>query len=437
MAKYFGTDGIRGVVNDNLNFMLAYNVGKSLAVFLKKHNKTKSVIIGNDTRVSADLITHAIACGLCDYGVNVCLIGIVPTGCVSYLANKLNVGAGVMVTASHNAPNMNGIKLINNLGYKFSVQNELEIEKYIDSKFAPVKKKGKIETDVSLVEKYINFLISEVGCNLNGVNVAVDAAFGSNYKIAEQVFKRLGANLVLINNDNCGEKINVNCGALNVKNLIYEVKQHKCDFGFAFDGDADRLIVVLKNGRVLTGDELLFVLGCHLFNKNKLNSRCVVGTIMTNSGVEESFKDLGITLIRTDVGDRNVIEEMQKNNYSLGGESSGHICIPSLNTTCDALLNALYLLKIVVTEKIDLSELLLRLKKVPSKIKNVCVSAEFRRCFDDNLVLRKQLCKLLKNHQNTRIVVRPSGTENVVRIFAEGDAVECEKVISEIEQLLV
>lgn len=437
MAKYFGTDGIRGVVNENLNFTLAYNVGKSLAVFLRKHNKTKTVIIGNDTRVSADLITHAIACGLCDYGANVCLIGIVPTGCVSYLANKLDVGAGVMVTASHNAPNMNGIKLINNLGYKFSVQNELEIERYIDSKFAPVKAKGKIETDVLLVEKYINFLIGEVGCNLTGVNVAVDAAFGSNYKIAEQVFKRLGANVILINNDNCGKKINVNCGALNVKKLIYEVKQHKCDFGFAFDGDADRLIVVLKNGRVLTGDELLFVLGCHLFNKNKLNSRCVVGTIMTNSGVEESFKNLGITLIRTDVGDRNVIEEMLKNNYSLGGESSGHICIPSLNTTCDALLNALYLLKIVVTEKIDLSEFLLRFKKVFSKIKNVEVSPQFRREFDENLVLRKQLCKLSKNHQNTRIVVRPSGTENVIRIFVEGDAVECEKVIAEIEGLLV
>ncbi len=436
MAKYFGTDGIRGVVNDELNFLLAYNVGKSLATFLTKHKKTKSVIIGNDTRVSADLITHAVACGLCDYGVNVKLIGIVPTGCVSYLSGKLDVGAGVMITASHNAPNMNGIKLINNLGYKFTTADELEIEKYIDLNLPATKQKGKIETSLELVEKYVNFLTSEVGCNLSGVNVALDTAFGSNYKIAEQVFKKLNANVILINNDCCGEKINVDCGALNVNKLTHEVKLHKCDFGFAFDGDADRLIVVLKGGRVLNGDDMLFVLGCYLLNKNKLNSRCVVGTIMTNSGVEESFNEVGINLIRTDVGDRNVIEEMLKNNYSLGGESSGHICVSQLNTTCDALINALYLLKIVKLENLNLNEFLLHLKKVPQIIKNVKVSSDVRKTFDSNLVLRKQLCKLSKKHQNTRIVVRPSGTESVIRIMAEGDPFETNQVVQEIETLL-
>lgn len=436
MAKYFGTDGIRGVVNEELNFLLAYNVGKSLATFLSKHKKTKTVIIGNDTRVSGDLITHAVACGLCDYGVNVKLIGIVPTGCVSYLSGKLDVGAGVMVTASHNAPNMNGIKLINNLGYKFSVADELEIEKYMDASLKPTKQKGKIETELDLVEKYAQFLITEVGCNLTGVNVAIDVAYGSNYVIAERVFKSLEANVILINNDNCGEKINVDCGALNVSKLIHEVKLHKCDFGFAFDGDADRLIVVLNSGRVLNGDDMLFVLGSYLVGKNKLNSRSVVGTIMTNSGVEESFKAYGINLIRTDVGDRNVIEEMLKNNYNLGGESSGHICVSHLNTTCDALLNALYLLKIVKNENLDLQEVLLHLKKVPQIIKSVKVKPEIRRNFDCNLVLRKQLCKLSKKHQNTRIVVRPSGTESVIRIMAEGNEVECGLIVSEIEKLL-
>lgn len=437
MAKYFGTDGIRGVVNSELDFLLGYNVGKSLATFLIKHKKSKNVVIGQDTRVSGDMLTHAVACGLCDYGIKVKLIGIVPTGCVSYLSGKLDVGAGVMITASHNAPNMNGIKLINNLGYKFSTVEELEIEKYIDSSLTPSKQKGNIVTEFELVDKYVDFIVKDVGCDLTGLNIALDTAFGSNYVIAQKVFKKLNANVVVINNDPLGEQINVNCGALNVSKLTQEVLLHKCDFGFAFDGDADRLVVVNNKGRVLNGDDILFVLGCYLLNKNKLNSRCVVGTIMTNSGVEQSFNDFGINLIRTDVGDRNVIEEMLKNNYNLGGESSGHICVHGLNTTCDALINAVYLLKIVVQEKLDLQEFLLHLTKVPQLITNVKVDSEFRRGFDDNCVLRKQLCKLSKKHQNMRIVVRPSGTESVVRIMVEGNPETAKQISQEIQKLLV
>ncbi len=437
MGKYFGTDGIRGVVNEGLDFKLAYNVGKSLAYFLIKRKKEQTVIIGQDSRVSGDMLTSAVACGLSDYGVSVKLIGIVPTGCVSYLSGKLAVGAGVMITASHNEPNMNGIKLINNLGYKFSVKDELEIEKYIELNIVPSKNKGKIITETELTNKYINFLTEDVGCSLNGLNIAIDVAYGSNYKIAETVLKKLNANVISIHNEPLGEKINVDCGALNVNKLIKEVVCHKCDFGFAFDGDADRLIVVANDGRVLNGDDLLFVLGCYLFNKNKLNSKTVVGTIMTNSGVEESFGEMGINLVRTDVGDRNVIEAMKENNFVLGGESSGHICIKSLNGTCDALLNAIYLLKIIVTEKLDLTQFLLKLHKVPQTITNVKVSDEFRRNFDCNLVLCKQLCKVSKKYQNMRIIVRPSGTENVIRIFVEGNPVIAKEVTNEIKKLLM
>ena len=437
MGKYFGTDGIRGVVNEGLDFKLAYNVGKSLAYFLIKRKKEQTAIIGQDSRVSGDMLTSAVACGLSDYGVSVKLIGIVPTGCVSYLSGKLAVGAGVMITASHNEPNMNGIKLINNLGYKFSVKDELEIEKYIELNIVPSKNKGKIITETELTNKYINFLTEDVGCSLNGLNIAIDVAYGSNYKIAETVLKKLNANVISIHNEPLGEKINVDCGALNVNKLIKEVVCHKCDFGFAFDGDADRLIVVANDGRVLNGDDLLFVLGCYLFNKNKLNSKTVVGTIMTNSGVEESFREMGINLVRTDVGDRNVIEAMKENNFVLGGESSGHICIKSLNGTCDALLNAIYLLKIIITEKLDLTQFLLKLHKVPQTITNVKVSDKFRRNFDGDLVLCKQLCKVSKKYQNMRIIVRPSGTENVIRIFVEGNPVIAKEVTNEIKKLLM
>lgn len=437
MLKYFGTDGIRGVVNEKLNFFLAYNVGKSLATYIKKHKLSKKVIIGKDTRVSGDMLTSAVACGLCDYGVNVDLIGVVPTGCVSYLSNKLDVGAGVMVTASHNAPNMNGIKLINNLGYKFTILEEHEIEKYIDLKITPTKTKGKIENNNVLVEKYLNHLCCDVGVDLKGLNIALDVAYGSNFSIAESVFKKLNANVVVINNKPLGEKINVNCGALNVEKLKCEVKLHGCDFGFAFDGDADRLVVVLSDGRVLSGDDLIFVFASYLRSKNKLNSLKVVGTIMTNSGMEQSLNSLGISLVRTDVGDRNVIEEMLKNNYSLGGESSGHICLPSLNTTCDALINALYLLRIVVTENVDLAEILLRLNKVNQTIKNVEVSSEFRKNFDINVGFKKQLESIKKQHSDVRIVVRPSGTENVVRIMAEGNELKCLNAIKCVEDVVL
>ena len=342
-----------------------------------------------------------------------------------------------MITASHNAPNMNGIKLINNLGYKFCVDDEIEIEKYIDKKITPKVKKGKIVNALDLVDKYINFLCNDVGCDLNGVNIAVDTAYGSNYAIAEKVFKKLNANLVLINNDPLGEKINVNCGALNVKHLTQEVVRHKCQFGFAFDGDADRLIVVLSDGRVLNGDDILFVLGGYMLKKNKLNSLTVVGTIMTNSGTEESFKNIGVRLVRTDVGDRNVIEKMMQNNYVLGGESSGHICVASLNTTCDAILNALYLLKIVITENIDLNELLLHLKKEKQTIVNVKVSDNFRHSFDTNIQLKKSIASIEKQYPDIRIVVRPSGTESLIRIMVEDDELKSNVVVEKIKQLLV
>lgn len=437
MSKYFGTDGIRGVVNKNLGCDLAYKVGKSLALLIKQQNKTGVVLIGKDTRVSGDMLAYSLAAGLSDYGVNSYMLGIVPTGCVSYLSGKLDVGGGVMITASHNTPNMNGIKLITNLGYKFTILEEKAIEQNLNKKVEPCEHKGKILNGEHLVENYVQFLTTDLKIDLSGINIAIDCAYGANYVLAERVFKKLNANLIAINNDNFGERINVNCGALNVKKLIAEVKRHKCWFGFAFDGDGDRLIVVLSDGRVLNGDDILFVLASYMLKFNKLNSRAVVGTIMTNSGTEESLKKLGINLIRTDVGDRNVIEKMLKNNYSLGGEGSGHICVHNLNTTCDALMNCLYLLKIVISEKVDLNEFLLHLKKVPQFIKNVPVSEDMRAGFDNNAELKKQIEKIAISDTAVRVVVRPSGTESIIRIMAEGSETKCNKTILKIEELLV
>lgn len=425
--KYFGTDGIRGVVDDNLNFDHAYKVGRSIAIIINKKQLSKNVIIGKDTRLSGDLLVHALACGLIDYGVNVKLIGIVPTGCVSYLSSKLDVGFGVMITASHNTPDMNGIKVINNLGYKLSSEEEKEIEEIIDNcQDLPVFKKGTIVEDYELVNKYINH-VKQVGCELFGIKIALDCANGSNHKIAPKVFRELGAEVIAINFENNGELINVDCGAMHIEKLKQEVLTHKCDIGFAFDGDADRLVVVLNDGTVLKGDEIIYLFAKYLKQKDELNSLTVVGTIMTNLGCEESLNEIGIKLVRVDVGDRNVIEKMRDNNYSLGGESSGHICLRNYNTTCDALINALQLLKVINKNFDEVKTMLLPLKIYGNVLKNITVTKEFRKGYDTNYDFKQKLNEIINSYSGVKIIVRPSGTESVLRIFAESNDNEMNK----------
>lgn len=436
-ATYFGTDGIRGVVDKNLNFALAYEVGKSLAMNIKQKNLSPKVVIGKDTRLSGDLFCYAVACGLIDYGVDVVMLGIVPTGCVSYLVSRLDVGYGVMITASHNSPDMNGIKVFNNLGYKLSDKEELEVESHIyETSFEKVFYKGKITKSEQLVEKYINYVTS-IGGNLHGIRIALDCAYGSNYKIAPVVFKKLGAEVVEINSEPLGEKINVNCGALNTSELKREVARHKCHIGFAFDGDADRLIVVTPDGKELAGDEMLYIFAQYLIANDKLNSLRVVGTVMTNLGCEESLNELGIKLIRTDVGDKNVIEKMRDNNFSLGGESSGHICFHSYNTTCDALINAIKFLHIIENNFDNIHAMLLRLKKYNQILKNVKVSDEFRKGYNENNEFLQGLSDIISQISGVKIVVRPSGTESLIRILVEsGDAIKNEKALVSIEKYI-
>ncbi len=437
MSKYFGTDGIRGVIDKTLNSKLAYLVGKSIAINIIEKNLTKKVIIGKDTRVSGDVIAYSVACGLIDYGIDVYLLGIVPTGCVSYLSSRNDIGYGIMITASHNSPDMNGIKIINNLGYKLSYDEEENIEKFIDADYDLYEfYKGTINNGEYLVEKYENHILS-VASNLSGIKVALDCAYGSNYKLAPKIFRKLGAEVVEINCENKGENINVNCGALNVAELKQEVIKHKCDIGFAFDGDADRLIVVTKDGKELSGDELLYLFAKHLKSVDQLNSLKVVGTIMTNLGCEESLKKFGINLVRVDVGDRNVIEKMRENNFSLGGESSGHICFHSYNTTCDALINALQLLKIINNNFSYVDMLLLEYKKYSSKLKNIVITDEFRKDYNGNNAFLDELNDLIKSYSDVKIIVRPSGTESVLRILVEGiDSSLNEKALMAIEKFI-
>lgn len=430
--KYFGTDGIRGVVDSGLDTMLAYNVGKSIAHSIKQKGLTAKVIIGKDTRISGDTLSLALACGICDYGVDVVFLGIVPTACVSYLSSKLDVGYGVMLTASHNTPDMNGIKIINNMGYKLEISHEKELESYIDdNSLKPSEHKGNITYNYEMVKMYVNH-IKNIGTTLSGLKIALDCANGSNYIIAPAVFRALGAQVVEINTDNNGAKINLNCGALHPENLKNEVLTHKCDIGFAFDGDADRLVIVTSSGFELGGDELLYLFAKYLKESNELNSLCVVGTQLTNKGCEISLQNEGIKLVRVDVGDRNVIEKMHQNNYSLGGETSGHICLHKYNTTCDALMNALLLLKIINGNFDKINEMLLPYKKQIQIIKNISVDKEFRKQYNDNKKFLDKLNVIINTFENCKIIVRPSGTESVIRIFAESEDVNVSKKAVEV-----
>lgn len=435
--KYFGTDGIRGIVDQTLDFNLAFKVGISLGNIINKNGLSKRVIIGKDTRVSGDYLVSAISSGLVSMGVDVLQLGIVPTGVVSYLCTKLDIGFGVMITASHNTADMNGIKVINNRGYKLSDDEEKEVEDNIDNpQLEAVFLKGKILNGREYLDKYITHVL-RTAPNLNGVKIAVDASNGANYHLAPTIYRMLGAQVIEVNCTDNGQFINDNCGSEHPQELVQEVVKHKCDIGFAFDGDADRLVVVLNSGKLLNGDELIYLIAKQMLDSDSLNSLTVVGTIMTNIGCEESLNKLGIKLVRVDVGDKNVIEKMKINNFSLGGESSGHICIHNFNTTCDALINSLQLLKIINNKFNDLETMLLPFKRYESVMKNVKVTKEFRQGYNQNIEFKTELENVIKKQKDVRIVVRPSGTESVLRLFVEGkNSIKIQDALGALEKLV-
>ncbi len=428
----FGTDGIRGKIDIDITSQLTFKLGKAIARFIYAHGLEKKVIIGKDTRTSGDMLMYSVASSLLDCGIDVYVLNIVPTACVSFLVTKMKVGVGIMITASHNTKERNGIKIINNLGYKLSLDEEREVQKLYQKKDKFYsEKKGRIIFDDSLVESYKNYIINEIDIDLTNFSIALDAGNGSNYKIAPEVFKRLGANIVPICCENDGEKINENCGAEHIELLKQEVLFHKCDFGFAFDGDADRLRVVLSNGKVLDGDDIIYIIACYLKDRNKLNSLSVVGTVMTNTGVEKSLNDKKINLIRVDVGDRFVVECIRKNNYCLGGETSGHICLHEYNTTCDALFNAVFFMKICLQKNCELDDYLIYLNKIPQTLTNIGVDTFTKQRFLHDETIYSDVDKVqLKYLNEAKILIRPSGTEDKIRIMVESGSVELNKLIT-------
>lgn len=421
MGKYFGTDGARGRVNENLTLDMAIRIGQYLGWYYGKERHAK-IIIGKDTRLSSDMFEMGLAAGATSTGATVYLLGVCPTPSVSYLIRKEHFDCGIMVSASHNPYHDNGIKLFNHEGCKMNPEVENAIEDYIDGKCTvPLAKDDAIgsviEWDEGL-EIYESWLKEIVNIDLSGMKIAVDLANGSATATAVETLSSLGATVEAIHNSPNGININTNCGSTHPQEVQEMMREGNYDVGFAFDGDADRLIAVDEDGNLFNGDYTLYVCGRYMKKNNTLNKNTVVTTVMANLGLYHALRDNVIDYEQTAVGDKYVFECMQNNDYRIGGEQSGHIIFLEHAVTGDGLLTALKLLQIMVDEKKSLKELGKDLFIYPQLLVNVQVQDKNKTM--ESAELKEQIDQVAAElGDEGRILVRPSGTEPLVRVMVE------------------
>ncbi len=436
MKRFFGTDGVRGIVNKELTADLAYKLGKSaMYVLPKKVNNNEVndfVFIGKDTRRSGDMLFNAIAAGITAMGYDVVNLDIATTPEVAYLTKKHKALCGIVISASHNPPQYNGIKFFSSQGYKLPDDYEKEIEDNLDLDFdlADPTLVGRVLTSEIYQNDYLEYLKSVANVNMKGKKVVIDAGNGAAYKLSELLFSSLGCEVVMLNNNPDGVNINVDCGATKPEVLSKFIKENNADFGFTFDGDADRCLMVDDNGEILDGDEIIAIMSNYFMNRKLLNNNSVVMTVMSNQGLEQYLNEKGINLIRASVGDKYVLQEMLSNDSYLGGEQSGHIIIRHYATTGDGLLTAVVMSKIIMENNSKLSDIRSKMKIYPQYLLNVTLQDKSIINQDSYKKRVDHYSKLLKNG---RLFVRASGTENKIRILVEG---EDEKEIIEIAQKL-
>lgn len=435
MRKYFGTDGIRGVAGETLTAELSYKVGRALGKLLSSKKEKPKVVIGRDTRLSCDMIESSIVAGLTSRGVNVMLVGVVPTPAIAYLTKNLDNDSGIMISASHNPYQDNGIKIFGPDGFKLTDEEELFIESYIendDNKNLSYDKIGKVHDSFELSQKYIQHIKSTISEDLSGLKIALDCANGATTQVAPFIFGDLEADIETIGCTPNGININDNVGSTCLETLSEYVKNNNVDFGFAFDGDGDRVLAVDNEGNFVDGDKIMFILAKHLKEQNKLNKNVVVSTVMSNIGFYKSLEENDIDFVQTAVGDRYVVEEMRKENYSIGGEQSGHVILMENATTGDGILTAIQLASIIKSSNKSLKELANSVKIYPQKLINIKVSDK-NEVMNDEYILEE--CKKIEQdlHGKGRILLRASGTENLIRVMVEADTYEstnynCEKL---------
>lgn len=432
MKKYFGTDGIRRIANTHLTPELVYKVAKAGAYVLSKHsNHTPTILIGRDTRISGTLIESAMTAGFLSYGANVKLLGVIPTPAVAYLTKKLNADASVVISASHNTFEFNGIKFFSNKGMKIPDEIEEEIEEVIDSGnleelTAKNENIGVSEIDLDLINIYKDFIVNifkeDINKNLNSdFTVGIDAANGATYKIAEKIFTELGINYKIINNEPTGININENCGSTHLENIKEFVRDNKLSLGIAYDGDGDRCLAVDENGNIIDGDIVLAAASKYLKEKNELKSNTIVATVMSNLGLKKYAEANDINFVQTKVGDRYVLEEMLKNDYNLGGEQSGHIIMLDYNPTGDGILTSLMLIKILLEKNMKASDLLKVITIYPQVLVNAKVDDKKKYDYSEDKEIQEEIKKLEEEFSGDgRVLIRTSGTEPLVRVMIEG-----------------
>ncbi|MBN8194175.1 phosphoglucosamine mutase [Bacillus sp. NTK074B] len=441
MGKYFGTDGVRGVANTELTPELAFKLGRFGGYVLTKDATRPKILIGRDTRISGHMLEGALVAGLLSIGAEVMRLGVISTPGVAYLTKALGAQAGVMISASHNPVGDNGIKFFGPDGFKLSDDQERDIEDLLDQTVDGLPRPigadlGQVSDYFEGGQKYIQYLKQSVDEDFDGLHIALDCAHGATSALATHLFADLDADISTMGASPNGLNINEGVGSTHPEALAEMVKEKGADLGLAFDGDGDRIIAIDEHGQIVDGDQIMYICGKYLKSHGQLKQSTVVSTVMSNLGFHKGLEENGIQSIQTAVGDRYVVEEMKKHGYTLGGEQSGHIIFLDYNTTGDGLLTGIQLVNIMKVTGKSLSELAGEMQKFPQKLVNVRVTDKHH--VTDNETVKNVIQKVeAEMNGNGRILVRPSGTEPLVRVMAEAPTEElCERYVNEIVQVV-
>lgn len=440
MGKYFGTDGFRGEAGINLTADHAYKIGRFLGWYYSQNGKKARIVIGKDTRRSSYMFEYSLVGGIVASGADAYLMHVTTTPSVAYIARVDEFDCGIMISASHNPYYDNGIKLINGKGEKMDEATIEQVEKYLDGDVeVPFAERENIGCTVDYISgrnRYVGYLISLGVYSFRGIKVALDCANGASWNIAKSVFDALGAKTLVINADPDGLNINENAGSTHIEGLQKFVVENGCDVGFAYDGDADRCLVVDEKGNVITGDHILYIYGRYMKDRDKLVGNKVVTTVMSNFGLYKAFDELGIGYEKTKVGDKYVYENMKENGYNIGGEQSGHIIFSKYASTGDGILTSLKMMQVMIARKKKMSELSDGFTMYPQVLENVRVSD--KKAAQDDVEVRA----VIKEVEETlgdkgRILVRESGTEPVVRVMVEAETTEvCQEMVNKVVEVM-
>ena len=443
MSRMFGTDGVRGVANTELTAEMAYKLGKAGAYVLTEGTHKPSIVVGMDTRISGDMLESALVAGICSQGAHAISVGIVPTPGVAYLTRLYKADAGVVISASHNPVEYNGIKFFNKDGYKLPDETEDKIEAVIKSNFkginVPVGEElGRREIKQNAIMDYIEFLKKTADVDFKGINIALDCAEGASFIAAPYIFEHLGAKVHVIHSSPNGKNINKNCGSTHLDELRKYVVSEGCDFGFAFDGDADRCLTVDENGNVVDGDFAMAILAKSMKEQGKLDNNTLVVTVMSNMGLEIAMKREGINIVKTKVGDRYVLEKMLQEGHKIGGEQSGHIILLDHNTTGDGLITAIKMAGAYKKSGKKMSELASIMKELPQVLVNVKVDNKYKELYKTDKEITAKIEDMEKALEGRgRVLIRPSGTEPLIRVMLEGeDQEEIDKMAHELADII-